>query len=755
MSLEDSISKFNKKVREGLYNEAFDVFWSALGNLLRAEGRFKEYLDFIRCLFPNGEFIAPVLKERNIGWAHLILGMAYYENGFPEIALKHIGLARGRDWNLTECLSIEGAGMLIQGQCQILLGDLPKAEEILKTVAEKDIYASGHRITANLLLSHVALLSGNQSEARRRISISKEILQSNEKLSGFSKDVIWRETFLERCLGNYERAIHLATTLINYGNIISKFKGHLVLAAAYRSLNELSKAEYNLQKAKETLDRNDKSHRLANLLLERSKLEIKKQNHAEAERLAYKALEIGRRGRLLPITMEACILLAEAESFLEQWSSAANHLSCAEDLSNQHNNSLTFASLLKRLEVVKKKVNANIQSPEINLIENQRPIHFKKATNLNLRAWDVFISHASEDKREVADPLFKALTDRGLNVWYDTVSLKIGDRLLEKIDEGLAHSSFGVVILSKNFFQKKWTKLEIDGLVATEGKRGSKILPVWHGVSEDDVKNFSPILAGRVAGNTESGIEKLADRLYEVIRGSHEQDIGIAPFACIIFDEHWELVGGSVSLLGFVSEVRYNIKKGVKPICKIVCRGLSSARTQVSKLERSPERSPANRVRHVALLKWIDRYSKAENNLREGIKMILTHPALAKAGCLEEDSEMAQCLLSFIRLYQGEEIAPKDASTSFDLFRMRPPTLHTRVRLTEEETEYLKRVAGVDNIFYLTSPWELTAMDLPLEVMRTQAIPKIVYEVQGYCLKTGDKKLDELLDLSSWSCGLA
>ena len=45
------------------------------------------------------------------------------------------------------------------------------------------------------------------------------------------------------------------------------------------------------------------------------------------------------------------------------------------------------------------------------------------------KEYDVFISHASEDKEEVARPLAEALRKNGLSVWYDEFELKIGDSL--------------------------------------------------------------------------------------------------------------------------------------------------------------------------------------------------------------------------------------------------------------------------------------------------------------------------------------
>ena len=43
--------------------------------------------------------------------------------------------------------------------------------------------------------------------------------------------------------------------------------------------------------------------------------------------------------------------------------------------------------------------------------------------------YDVFISHASEDKDAVVRPLANALKNRGVTVWYDEFEMRIGDSL--------------------------------------------------------------------------------------------------------------------------------------------------------------------------------------------------------------------------------------------------------------------------------------------------------------------------------------
>ncbi len=133
------------------------------------------------------------------------------------------------------------------------------------------------------------------------------------------------------------------------------------------------------------------------------------------------------------------------------------------------------------------------------------------------KRWDVFISHASEDKDEFVRPLAKALEQSGLEVWFDETTLKIGDRLRESIDHGLSRSRFGVVVLSKHFFAKDWTREELEGLTTKEIGGVKVILPVWHNVTRDEVVKHSPTLAGRLAARSQDGLEKVVRQLREAM----------------------------------------------------------------------------------------------------------------------------------------------------------------------------------------------------------------------------------------------
>jgi hypothetical protein len=131
--------------------------------------------------------------------------------------------------------------------------------------------------------------------------------------------------------------------------------------------------------------------------------------------------------------------------------------------------------------------------------------------------YDVFISHAHEDKEAVARPLATELRSRGIRVWYDEFALSLGDSLRRSIDRGLAESRFGVVVLSPSFFAKEWPMRELNGLTSRESAGGKVILPLWHGVQQPDVARYSPLLADRLAITTDRGITALADAIIAVI----------------------------------------------------------------------------------------------------------------------------------------------------------------------------------------------------------------------------------------------
>ena len=163
-------------------------------------------------------------------------------------------------------------------------------------------------------------------------------------------------------------------------------------------------------------------------------------------------------------------------------------------------------------------------------IRDQRPALAEIAENIaevapedadQAREFDVFVSHASEDKDSIVRPLAQALHARGLDVWFDEFELQIGDSLRRKIDAGIARSRFGIVVLSHAFFAKDWPQYELDGLVTMSVSGKQVLLPLWHEISKDEVMSQSPSLADKVALRTSDySIKEIAEEIAAVVSGS-------------------------------------------------------------------------------------------------------------------------------------------------------------------------------------------------------------------------------------------
>lgn len=125
-------------------------------------------------------------------------------------------------------------------------------------------------------------------------------------------------------------------------------------------------------------------------------------------------------------------------------------------------------------------------------------------------------------KEAVVRPLANALKEKGLNVWYDEFELKIGDSLRRKIDQGLAKSRFGIVVISRSFIKKGWTNYELDGLMTKAISGQQTLLPIWHDITKQEVIDYSPSLADKVARNTsQETVEEIANEIADMILGNY------------------------------------------------------------------------------------------------------------------------------------------------------------------------------------------------------------------------------------------
>ncbi|GAB3901927.1 toll/interleukin-1 receptor domain-containing protein [Kibdelosporangium lantanae] len=133
------------------------------------------------------------------------------------------------------------------------------------------------------------------------------------------------------------------------------------------------------------------------------------------------------------------------------------------------------------------------------------------------KKYHVFICYAHEDD-SVAAPLAQALRDLGLKPWYDRSELRIGDALPMTLATGISLSTFGVVVLSHAFLESRWGKYELTGLLTRSVLEGQIVLPIWHGVTHEEVLTYNPSLAALVARDTaKTSIREIAEEIKFIV----------------------------------------------------------------------------------------------------------------------------------------------------------------------------------------------------------------------------------------------
>ncbi len=173
------------------------------------------------------------------------------------------------------------------------------------------------------------------------------------------------------------------------------------------------------------------------------------------------------------------------------------------------------SNVIGKLDIPLRAAAASVVGPESRQAATGHP---KGPPQNRQEQWDVFISHASKDKPWV-DGLADALSAAGINVWYDRLVLKWGDEIRTKIDHGLSNCRYGIVVFSKAFLEgKKWTEHEFNGLFALEKGNKKLILPIWHGITQDELLSYSPAFANRLAKDSSTDTyEDIVSSLLEML----------------------------------------------------------------------------------------------------------------------------------------------------------------------------------------------------------------------------------------------
>ncbi|WP_423190364.1 TIR domain-containing protein [Alkalibacterium sp. f15] len=150
----------------------------------------------------------------------------------------------------------------------------------------------------------------------------------------------------------------------------------------------------------------------------------------------------------------------------------------------------------------------------------------QSVTKKEIVEYDVFLSHSSLDKEAYVSELSDKLEDKKLKVFEDVKVFKIGGSQTDMMNMGILNSRFVVVFLSPNFIESGWSEYEFKSFLNREiNEKKIIILPIWHNVSREEVRDYNPYLVDKFALDTQKySIYEMVESIHQAVIDSKEDD---------------------------------------------------------------------------------------------------------------------------------------------------------------------------------------------------------------------------------------
>ena len=108
--------------------------------------------------------------------------------------------------------------------------------------------------------------------------------------------------------------------------------------------------------------------------------------------------------------------------------------------------------------------------------------------------YDIFISHASEDRAAVARPIFEACERLGLKAFLDEEHIAWGETFTRKINVALGAARTVLAIVSSTSVTKDWPLTEVNTALALEVAGDKSVVPLI--VGKPDMSRL-PLIRGK------------------------------------------------------------------------------------------------------------------------------------------------------------------------------------------------------------------------------------------------------------------
>lgn len=150
----------------------------------------------------------------------------------------------------------------------------------------------------------------------------------------------------------------------------------------------------------------------------------------------------------------------------------------------------------------------------------------------------VFISHSSEDKKALIEPLVRDLEACYINVWLDKRKIVPGDNLRKSIfRDGLDKADIALIFFTENSLKSSWVDREIKHVLREEKSKGNdfdlnKIISIF-----DSDETYNTIL---------DRYSELTDHLLHLMPIDYSS-IQLGQLVSAIWSKHLSLQGGDVA----------------------------------------------------------------------------------------------------------------------------------------------------------------------------------------------------------------
>jgi RNA-directed DNA polymerase len=129
--------------------------------------------------------------------------------------------------------------------------------------------------------------------------------------------------------------------------------------------------------------------------------------------------------------------------------------------------------------------------------------------------FEIFVSHAREDKASIARPIYEACERHGLKAFLDEEHIGWGESFTKKINTALGAARTVVAVVSSNSVGKEWPLAEINTALALEISGQKRVLPVM--VGQPDLSKL-PLIRSKNWLVWDGDADRVAKKLKDMIR---------------------------------------------------------------------------------------------------------------------------------------------------------------------------------------------------------------------------------------------